>query len=117
MPPTDVHSEGITDDYSVTITWSSPVTDSPQLLSGYTATLAWTQPVVFHDQPSTLSNTETENLEVDENNNEYSHTFYGIQPYTRNCLTIEAVYSYDNAVLAASAAPTRCFNSSSSGTY
>ena len=116
MPPTNVRSKGITDDYTVTITWSSANTNSSQL-TGYTATLAWTQPVVFQNQPTTFSNTDIEYFEVDQNNNVYSHTFYGIQPYSRNCLTIEAVYSYDNAVLATRAAPTQCFNSSSSGIY
>ena len=112
-PPTSVRSEGIADDYSVTISWSNPATASPQL-SGYTVTLAWTQPVVFQNQPSTLSNTEIQHIEnVDQN----THTFRGIQPYSHNCLTVEAVYSYDNEVLATSTAPTLCFNSSSSGAY
>ena len=116
-PPTEVRTEGITDrDNSLTVRWNNAVTTSPQL-SGYTVTLVWTRPAVFHNQPGTLSNTEKEDFKFNQNNNVYTHTFYGILPYSHNCITVEAVYSYNDLILGTSAAPTQCFNSSSSGVY
>ena len=106
-----MHSEGTTDDYSVTINWNTAMTNSTQL-SHYTITLEWTQPVVFN-QPSTLSDTETKIIP----NNVYTHTFRSILPYSRNCLTVEAVYSHEDVVLDTVAAPTQCFTSPSSGIH
>ena len=109
-----MHSEGITDDYSVTINWITAMTNSTQL-SHYTITLEWTQPVVFN-QPSTLSDTETK---IIPNNGQsfYTHTFRSIPPYSSNCLTVEAAYSHEDVVLDTVAAPTQCFTSPSSGIH
>ena len=114
-PPTGVHSKGITDDFSVTISWNSATTNSSKL-SHYTVTLVWTRPVIFN-MPSTLSDTDTRVIPISDRENSYTHTFHGIQAYSHNCLTVEAVYSQDDTVLATIAAPTQCFNSSSSGKY
>lgn len=116
-PPTNVRSERITDS-SATIVWSRPSTNSAHL-SGYRLTLVWTQQVIFPQQdgqlvPSLLSDNETANVENNDKQN-YRHKFNGIPSYSHNCVTVKAVYSYDGMELASEAAPTHCFNSSSSG--
>lgn len=117
-PPTSVSSEGVTKDFSITVTWSAPNTNSSHL-SHYKITLMWTQVVVFpdnHNQQSTLSHTEIECVENSVNRNNYEQEFTNIPAYSHNCLKVEAVYGYNDTVLGTRAAPTQCFNSSSSGT-
>lgn len=114
-PPTNVHSEGITDDNSVTLSWNNAMTNSSQL-SSYEVTLAWTRPVVFNHQPSTIPGTDTRTFDyVVRKNHEYTHTFRNLLPYSHYCITVEAVYTYDDMVLATRGTPSQCFNSSSSG--
>ena len=110
-----MQSEGITDDFSVTISWTSATTNSSQL-KHYRVTLAWIQPVVFNT-PSTLSDTNSKVIPINDWENFYTHTFRNILPYSNNCITVEAIYSQEDTVLATIAAPTQCFTSSSSGKY
>ena len=114
MPPTNVHSEGITDDYSVNISWNNAITNS-SVLDGYTVTLTQS-PLIEFQQSFNISRAEMEYFEiVNGSNYEYFYTFHDIEPYSHNCLTVTAVYRHDNILLATRAAPTQCFNASSSG--
>ena len=113
-PPTNVRREELTGDYSVNISWNNAITNS-SILDGYTVTLTQT-PLIEFQQSSNSSPTEMEYFEVVNGSDYvYSHTFHSIKPYSQTCLTVAAVYSYDDIELARIPAPTQCFISSSSG--